>query len=360
MKIIDRYFTKQFLQTLLFALAAFTLIFVIIDMMENLDDFLDQNVSYPVIFEYYVYFAPDIIRLMIPVATLLACLFTVGRMANQNELTAIKSSGVSLYRIMSPFVVTSLIISLFSVYFGGYVVPQANKAKVTIEQVYMKKELSQAGTNIFFQDTRNRIVDIYFFDTQHSRANQVSIQEFDPKDLTHMTSRLDAVQMQYDSTKKVWVAFNGTKRTFLPEGENVQTFSQMNLPGLHFTPRDVLTKQQKPEEMTLSQLSDFYRNQARTGNDPTRTLIEYHSRFSFAFASVVVIFLGLPLASQKKRGGLALQFGLSLLFTFLYLGFMKISEAFGKNGVLDPVMTAWLANIIFLGAAIINLYRTQK
>ncbi|MGE5350445.1 MAG: LptF/LptG family permease [Acidobacteriota bacterium] len=360
MKIIDRYFVKQFLQTLAFALVAFTLIFVIIDMMENLDDFIDQNVSYPIIFEYYVYFAPEIIRLMIPVATLLACLFTVGRMASQNELTAVKSSGVSLYRIMEPFIVTSLIISIFSIYFGGYVVPLANKGKVKIEQVYMKKELAAAGTNIFFQDTRNRIVNIYYFDTQHSRASQVSIQEFDPKDLTHMTSRLDAVQMQYDSTKKVWHAFNGTKRTFLPGGENVEKFSEIELPELHFLPVDVVTKQQKPEEMTLSELRDFYRNQARTGNDPTRTLIEYHSRFSFAFASLIVIFLGLPLSANKKRGGLALQFGLSLLFTFIYLGFMKISEAFGKNGVLDPLLTAWLANILFLAAALINLFRTQK
>lgn len=360
MKIIDRYFIKQFLQTLVFALVAFTLIFVVIDMMENLDDFLDKNVSYPIIFEYYIYFAPEIIRLMIPVAALLACLFTVGKMANQNELTAVKSSGVSLYRIMAPFIVTSLLISLFSIYFGGYVVPLANKGKVSIEQTYMKKDVVTAGTNIFFQDTRNRIVNIYYFDTQHSLAHQVSIQEFKPDSLTHMTFRLDAARIQYDSTKKVWNAFNGIKRTFLNGGESVEKFSQMTLGNLHFQPKDVVTKQQKPEEMTLSELKEFYQYQARTGNDPTRALIEYHSRFSFAFASLIVIFLGLPLSSNKKRGGLALQFGLSLLFTFIYLGFMKISEAFGKNGVLDPLITAWLANIIFLAAALINLFRTQK
>jgi lipopolysaccharide export system permease protein len=251
MKIIDRYFVKQFLQTLLFALAAFTVIFIVIDLMENLDDFLDQNVSYPVIFEYYIYFAPEIIRLMIPVATLLACLFTVGKMANQNELTAVKSSGVSLYRIMAPFIVTSLIISILSIYFGGYVVPLANKGKVKIEQVYMKKDVVASGTNIFFQDTRNRIVNIYYFDTQRSTASQVSIQEFDPKDLTHMVSRLDAAQMQYDSTKRVWHAFNGEKRTFLAQGETIQKFSQISLPELHFIPRDVVTKQQKPEEMIM-------------------------------------------------------------------------------------------------------------
>ncbi|MGE5402488.1 MAG: LptF/LptG family permease [Ignavibacteriales bacterium] len=360
MKIIDRYFIKQYLQTILFALLAFTLIFVVIDMMENLDDFLDQNVSYPVILEYYIYFAPEIIRLMVPVAALLSCLFTVGKMATQNELTAIKSSGVSLYRIMAPFVVTSLLISIFSIFFGGYVVPLANKGKVAIEQYYMKKDISSIGSNIFFQDSRTRIVNIYFFDAHTSQANQVSIQEFDKNDLTKMTYRLDAPKMQYDSLKKVWTAYNGIKRTFNGEQENDVKFHDLVLANLHFLPKDVVSKQLKPEEMTLSELKNYYENQARTGNDPTRTLIEYYSRFSFAFASLIVIFLGLPLAATKKRGGLALQFGISLLFTFIYLGFMKISEAFGKNGVLDPMITAWLANFLFLGAALINLLRIQK
>lgn len=360
MKIIDRYFVKQFLQTLLFALAAFTLIFVIVDLMENLDDFIDQNVPNMIIFEYYLYFIPEIVRLMTPVATLLACLFSAGKMANQNELTAVKSSGMSLYRIMAPFLGTAIVISLFSIYFGGYVVPMANKGKVAIETNFMKKGIVLAGSNIFFQDSGTRIVSIYYFDSHNSQASRVSIQEFSGSDLTKMISRIDTDRMQYDSLKKVWTCYIGVKRTFAGETEQAAQFSQLTLDYLNFKPADVIIKQQKPEEMTLSALKEFYENQSRTGNDPTRTLIEYHSRFSFAFASLLVVFLGLPLSTQKRRGGLALQFGISLLFTFLYLGFMKISQAFGKNGVMDPLLTAWFANIVFFIAAIINIIKVQK
>ncbi|MEI7812456.1 MAG: LptF/LptG family permease [Ignavibacteria bacterium] len=360
MKLIDRYFIKQFVQTLLFALAAFLVVFVIIDMMENLDDFIDQNVTVRMILEYYLYFIPEIVRLMLPVATLLACLFTVGRMANQNELTAIKSSGVSLYRIMAPYVVAGFIISLLSLLFAGYVVPLANKNKVTIEQKYMKKDIAVTGTNIFFQDSRTRIIEIYYYDQRNMQANQISIQDFNKDDLTKMTARTDAVRMQYDTLKHVWNIYDGVKRSFSGDYEKLEMFTSLIVNNLHFMPIDIIAKQQKPEEMTLTELDKFYKNQERTGNDPTRTLIEYHSRYSFALASVIVIFLGLPLASIKKRGGLALQFGISLLFTFLYLGFMKISEAFGKNGILDPLITAWFANFVFFSAALINLFRTQK
>lgn len=360
MKIIDRYFIKQFMQTIVFALLAFTMIFVIIDMMENLDDFIDQSVPTFMIFEYYLYFTPEILRLMIPVAVFLACLFTVGKMTNQNELTAIKSSGVSLYRIMAPFLAAALVISLFSVFFGGYVVPLANKGKVNIELNYMRKGIVATGSNIFFQDSRTRIVNIYFFDVNNYQANRVSIQEFTSGDLTKMKMRIDVPRMVYDTTKNVWELFNGIRRTFTDAQERAEKFNRITLANLNFKPADVISKQQKPEEMTLPELKEFYENQARTGNDPTRTLIEYHSKFAFSLASFIVVFLGLPLAVTKKRGGLALQFGISLLFTFLYLGFMKISQAFGKNGVMDPILTAWFANIVFFAGAIANLIRVQK
>jgi lipopolysaccharide export system permease protein len=102
MKIIDRYLIKQFIQTILFGLLAFTLIFVVIDMMENLDDFIDQNVPSMMILQYYLVFMPEIIRLITPVAVLLASLFTAGKMSSLNEITAIKAGGISLYRFMAP------------------------------------------------------------------------------------------------------------------------------------------------------------------------------------------------------------------------------------------------------------------
>ena len=107
MKIIDRYLVKQFLGTLFFGILAFTLLFVIIDMMENLDDFIDQSVPARLIFEYYFVFMPEIIRLMTPVSILLSALFTSGKMSNLNELTALKSSGISIYRYMVPFAITA-------------------------------------------------------------------------------------------------------------------------------------------------------------------------------------------------------------------------------------------------------------
>ncbi|MEW6196264.1 MAG: LptF/LptG family permease [Bacteroidota bacterium] len=360
MKILDKYLVKQFVQTILFGLLAFTLLFVIIDMMENLDDFIDQNVQTEIILQYYFVFIPEIIRLMIPVSVLLASLFTAGKMANLNELTAVKAGGVSIYRFMIPFIITSIIISLLTVYFGGYIVPSANKHKVYIEQNYMRKGLTYIGSNIFFQDSDTRIVSIFTYDVHNEVARKISVQEFNKKDKTKLISRIDALQMKYEPKTNAWLLTQGIKRTFSDSNETAEKFSFLEIKGMNFKPEDVIKKQRKPEEMSLSELSDYADEQRKTGNDPTQILIEYQSRLAFAFSSIVVVLFGLPVSANKRRGGLALQFGINLLVTFLYLVFMKISQAYGKNGVLNPFITAWFANFIFLIAAIINLKRVQK
>lgn len=112
--------------------------------------------------------------------------------------------------------------------------------------------------------------------------------------------------------------------------------------------------------MTLSELKKYSQEQFNAGTDPTRIEIEYHSRIAFAFASFVVILFGMTISANKRKGGTAIQFGINVLLTFVYLVFMKISQAFGKNGVFNPLITAWLANIIFFIAGVFNLIRIKK
>jgi lipopolysaccharide export system permease protein len=360
MKIIDKYLVTQFLQTIIFGLVSFTLIFVIINMVENIGSFLDQNVSFSIILHYYVVYSPEIIKLITPVAVLFAALFTVGKAANLSELTAIKAGGVSLYRFMTPFLITALIISLLSIYFSGYVVPLANQTKEIIEMKYLNTGFNFPGNNIFFQDSKTRIVNIAYFDNTRNQAIRVGIQEFDKADPTKMISRIDAANMSYDTLSHIWTAYNGTQRTFIVNAQSASFFNSIKLNYLNFKPEDLSSKQQIPENMNLGELNKLIETQKQAGNDPTSTLIEYYSRISFSLASVIVVFFGLPISANKRKGGLAIQVGVNILVTFIYLVFMQISLAFGKNGALSPLLTAWFANFIFLAAALVNLPKVQQ
>ncbi len=360
LKKIDKYLVKQFLQTTLFGLIAFILVFVLIDFMEHIDNFIREKVPTKIIWEYYFVFIPEIIRLMLPVSVLLAGLFTTGKMSNQNELTAMKSSGISIYRYIMPFIITGFIISLAAIYFGGYIVPTANRHKISIEQEYMRKNIVSIGRRINFQDSETRIVTIQFFDHRRRTASDVIIQDFSKDDHTKMVRRIDSPRMFYDSSSANWVLTRAIIRHFEDKNITVEKVDTFRISDLSFKPADILKKQLIPSELTLSELKEYSAEQKRTGNDPTRIEIEYHSRIAFAFAALIVVFFGVPLSVNKRKGGLAIQFGISLLITFLYLVFMKISQAFGKNGVLDPILTAWAANILFLILAIGNLIRVRK
>jgi lipopolysaccharide export system permease protein len=367
MKILDRYIIRQFLVSLLFGLIAFILIFVIANMMENLDDFIDTNAPTKIIIEYYIAYIPEIIKFMLPMAVLLAALFITGRLSTQNELAAIKSTGTSLYRIMAPFLIVAFLISLLSIVFNGWVVPYANQKKFYIERLHLNRSITSIDRyNILFQEGRRRIVSINYYDPQAKCARQVSIQDFDSQDMTILRQRYDALRMQWiqpdeaDVQKGSWVLLNGTARSFIDSAQTLSRFDSLKVGKLTLTPIDIEKKQRTPDEMNYTDLHEFIENQKRAGQDVARWLVEYHFKLAFPFASVIMILFGVPFASSRPRTGAALGFGIALAVAFIYLIFMKASQVFGYNGDLNPIFTAWLANLIFLVAGIANLFKVQK
>jgi lipopolysaccharide export system permease protein len=369
MTLLDRYIIRQFLQTFLFGLVAFLLIFLVVDLMEKLDDFIDAGVNSPVIVQYYVHFMPEIIKLMTPVGMLLAALFVTGRMAQQNELAAMKSSGMSLYRLLAPFAAVSLAVSLGGIYFNAWVVPYANQTKFDIERKYLHRISPTASRfNIFFQDGRTRLVSIGFYDSNSRLANRVSIQDFADTNLTVLVRRYDAQQMQWDAgssdlrdpAETGWSLMHGTLRRFASDDHTIEHFDRLAVGRLSLTPDDIQKKQRKPDEMDFGELKEFIESQQRAGQDVSRWLVDYHSKIAFPFASLIVVLFGVPFSSNKRRSGVAIEFGISIAATFIYLGFMKTSQVFGYNGDLHPILTAWLANLLFLAAGFVNLLHVQK
>lgn len=370
MSILDRYIIRQIIVTFFFGLMAVVFIFLVIDMMEKLDDFIDASAPTMTIIEYYVAFTPEIIKLMTPVAMLLAALFVTGRLTNQNELAAMKSSGVSLYRILLPYLAVAFVVSLGSIYFNAWIVPSANQKKFAIERKHLHR-MFDAGSrfNLFFQDSRTRLISLGFYDAQARLATRASIEEFSDTNLSVLSRRFDARQMQWvsdaeatrDSIAAGWVLLNGTRRDFdSTNQQKIQFFERVSIGRLSVTPEEIEKKQEKPDEMDYSELRDFIESQRRAGQDVSRWMVDYHSKIAFPFASVIMVLFGVPFAANRRRSGVAVEFGICVATTFTYLAFMKTSQVFGYNGDLDPFFTAWLANLIFLLLAIANFLRVQK
>lgn len=358
---IDKYIISQFIKNLLFALLCFILIFILVDLFENLDKFIDNKLSLPFVVQYYFYFIPEIVKLITPISVLLATLFTAGRLANLNEIIAIKNAGISLLRFMMPFMITGVIVTGISLYFNNWIVPGANKHKFFIERNYLGKNLPTTGLNrLYFQDKKNCMVLIDQFRDVELTANNVSILIYNPDTLTQLQARIDCQQMKWENEN--WILNKVTERIFSNGNEELKYHENLdgsNIPGtgrLNLKPEQIVKKQLKPDELDYGELSKFIETQSKGGQNIDKLLVDFYSKLSFPFSSLIVIIFGLSISTgTRKRKGLALQFAISIMVSFIYLGFVKISQTFGYNGEMNPILTAWMANIVFALFGGVNL-----
>ncbi|MCG3153809.1 MAG: hypothetical protein DKINENOH_00399 [bacterium] len=373
MRLLDRYLLRKFLFILAFSLVAVISIFIIIDLVERLSDYIDRQVPVMVIFSYYFYYTPYIIVLMVPIAMLLASMFSVGQLSKHNELTAMKASGLSIHRILLPLFGLGLLVSLLMLVFAETVMPEANQRRAELKSQYidrLPRNLPTRHSNLYLQERlpennvrrngefpempRSRRVFIGYYNAADSSANKISIQEYDG---VFIVRRIDATAMRWRGGH--WVAFKGYERSFEGESETATPFDTLQLPQLSFTP-EVLTKVQKdPQEMSYRELEHFIAEVANNGGDPEHWLVDLYLKISFPFTSLIIILFGAPLAAGRVRSGGAVGVALTLVITFLYFGMVKTGQSLGQNGTIPPLLGAWLGNGMFLLGGIFVLWRAK-
>jgi len=359
MKIFDRYILKNFLNILLFSIAAFTLIYIITNLIEKLDSFLDKQIPSKMIILYYIYFIPEIIKQILPVSMLMASLFSVSQLARHHELIAMKSSGVSLFRILLPIIIFSFFISIFSFFFNELFVLYTNRLKFDIDRVYLLK-LPPTGlteqSNISIQDSEERIVNVGYFDSERLIAYNINIQI---KKENTITQRIDAKEMRWIKNK--WILNNGAVRNFKDEQEELKLFTQLTDYTLNVKPEDLSVIQIKPEEMNYAELERFIKKLKSLGSDTMKWSVNLNQKLSFPFSSFIIVMFGISFASIGWRGGTAKGFGISLIICFLYYGInISLGPILGQKNILQPALAAWLGNIIFGILGIISLLNAPR
>jgi lipopolysaccharide export system permease protein len=367
MKLLDRYIIRQFVVSVIVAIIGFVVIFIAIDLMEKLDKFLDRGVPAMVVVEYYVNFTPQMIALVLPIAMLLGCLFSAGKMSQNSEIVATRSAGMSLYRFMAPFVIVAVIISSAAIYFNGWIMPRANAKLLSIRRSFgMEQQIGGTDFNMHVQNAPGEILVVQDFAITQGRAERVGLYYFDPQHLTHLYRRIDARQMLWDSTKKSWKLVDGVERIFGKDStEEIlhHLTEKESVIHLSFTPRDLVDQKLQTNETSEITNTDFRRRielAQSAGKDTARDEVDYQAKYALAFASLIVVLFGVPFASQKKRGGLAIQFAVAIGIAFVYLAFTKVSFTFGYTGQINPILTAWMANGLFLLLAIGVMLKVQK
>ncbi|MBM2816390.1 MAG: YjgP/YjgQ family permease [Ignavibacteria bacterium] len=359
MNILDRYILKKFLSILIFGLFALCIIFMIVDLMENMDNFIDEKATVLIIAKYYLNFFPEIIKLLMPVAVLISTLFSIGRLSVLNEITAMKTGGLSLYRMMVPLSILCLLLSLGQLYFNGWIVPISNQKKAEIERKYLHKSTGNRQIyNLYFRDNPNRNVIMQFYDSEQKYGTKIAIEDYVGNIKPRLVSRIEAEKITWDSIKKIWNLKTGKKFNFAGDGASMSLFDSSNI-ELKITNRQLARLNLKIDEMNFDEVKDYIATLELGGKDVRRQEIEYYGEYAYPFANFIVILFGVPFASVRKKGGIAIQIGAAMIISFLYLVFTKIGQTIGISFDLPPIVVGWSANVIFLCFGLINIFKTK-
>ncbi len=357
-KLFDRYIIGIFIRQLLFSLIAAAVIFIIVDLIEHLDRFIDKNVGFWVIFRYYGYFLPYILYLVLPVAILLATLFTIGGLSRTHELTAMKASGINLHRILFHLLFIGILLSGWNFIFGETVVPYSNKMNKDIYRYHVKGIKSdKAGRrgDIYLRNQPDEHVHIKYYDAEKETVFNLDWQHYD-KEI--MKQRIVARKALWRDSS--WVIDIGSRWTFYPDSSVRRQFTDMTFSDLGFGPSDLIKVQTDPEEMGYWQLDNFVTRLRDMGGDPQRWSVELAFKTSMPWTCAIVILLGVPIAAHYRRSGVSLSFGIGLFISVVYFGLQQIGKVLGFNGALEPHYAAWAGNLLFLLVGIFLYWKVEK
>lgn len=360
MQRFDWYIVRRLLAAYTALIGILIVFFVVVHYSEHMDDFHDRSApTSEVFFTYYPSLIPEIIRLVSPLALFLAAIYLTGRLAQSLQLVALQASGVSLYRIMRPYVLVGVVVTGFIFWFNGWIVPQTNRTVLAFEQQYLKDQArTVTTTDIHRQNRPGSILTVSYYDRTGAVAHRISLQDFD--DGQRMTRRVDAPRMEWVDSLSVWRLREPIVRTFDADGRQ-RRFKTASLDTtLNLLPQDLARTERDVESMTISDASRYLEELRRSGiAELGRTMVAYYGKYAYPFANLILIFIALPIASVRRRGGQAAQIGIGLTVAFLYLALQKLTEPFGYSGELSPVATAWLPHLIFALVAIAMLLRAR-
>jgi lipopolysaccharide export system permease protein len=379
MQILDRYLIRQFGFALIFSLIAFWVIFLVVDLVEHLDKFIDKRAPFFLVIKYYFYYTPYILVLSLPVAMLLSCLFSVGQLSKYNELTAMKSAGISLYRILLPIFVLSFLISLFVIGFGGSIVPLTYQKMMEVKTVEIekgKRERNIIFNNVFVQGEDGRIFHLATYDTKEKIGTGALVQRFEG---SRIKEEIRAKKVRWENNG--WLFEDGTERIFsdsvaelesseglrrikpdspLNHAEVYHTFDRLFRLDLKIRPEALARRQKKPDEMGYFELADYVKIKKRSGQVVAKESTDLHLKIAFPFVNFIIVLFGAPLAANPKRSGLAIGFAISLFISFVYYTLIRMGQSFGYSEKLPPLLAAWAANILFAILGTILLVKAKK
>ncbi len=348
MKRMDWYIIKKFIGTYIYAIILIISIAIVFDINENLAKFSQYNAPLKaIVFDYYVNFVPFYANLFSPLFVFIAVIFFTSKLAGNSEIIAMLASGMSFKRLLAPYMVSCVLISLVTYYLGAYVIPHGTVIRQNFETIYKNKKRNTSAENVQLQVGPGVIAYIQYYDNHRKSGYGFCLDKFENKKLV---SHLSATEIQYDTisdSKFHWHITNWKERRLrglkeqITEGARKDTVIMME-------PTDLVYSKGQQETFTSPELREYISKQhSRGSGNVVQYEVEYHKRIATSFASFILTIIGASLSSRKRKGGMGLYLGLGLVLSFSYIMLQTVSSTFAINTGFPPMVAAWIPNIVY-------------
>jgi len=358
MRILDRYIFKSVLGIFLGCLLIFLFLYIIIDVFSHLDEILRQRVNIIILLEYYLSYLPIIFVQVTPIACLIATLYTFGMLNRNNEIIAMRASGLSIFQITKTVIIFGAIVSVFVFWVNDKFLPQSlsvtEKNKEQMETGTKKAEAKkqEVFTNLSMYGLKNRLYFINKFSLATNTLDGIVILEHDEKQ--NIIKKIVANKGAYKDG--LWRFYQSITYNYNENGQIIDEpqYQEEEAMVITETPSDFLKQRQRVDFMTIAQINDYLWKLSKSGATTViRNLkVDLYQRFTSPLTSVIIILLGIPFALKMKKRATGLSsLGVSIMVGFLYYVLNAVGIALGKSGSLIPILSASLSHIIaFLSA----------
>ncbi|MDU2063723.1 MAG: LptF/LptG family permease [Sporomusaceae bacterium] len=364
MRILDKYIVRELLGPFIFGIAAFSSVFIGTGTLFKIAQYITKyGASLWVVTKLFVFSLPSIVVLTFPMSMLLASLLSFGRLSGSSEITAMRSGGLSFYRLTLPVFIVAFGVSVFAVAFNELVVPRANEAYNNIVRYDIEQNTApKSQEHVIIKDIKDgalqRLTYAKRFEAATNEMIGVTVQDFDNGELVRVEN---AEKAKWFSDK--WIMYHGTIHDLTPQEKStairVMQFQEQVLP-LNKDPKAISRDQKKMEEMTIKELKQEIKLLKGQYVNTNNYEVELHQRLAIPMASFIFAMIGTPLGLQPHRSSSSIGLGISIIIIFIYYAIMTVATALGQGGAILPVAAAWIPNFIGLLAGIYLVRKASR
>jgi len=344
MKLIDIYIIKRYVGTFVVMLLLFIPIGIMVDVAEKIDKFKEKEVPLNSILEYYIDFTWYFANLLFPIFLFLSVIWFTSKLANNTEVIAILSSGISFFRYLRPFLLGATFIAVFAFFAGMYVVPKSNLGFNDFRYKYLVKKEARNTDKVFLQINDQEYIYVNSYDPIRKQALDFTLEHFEENELRF---KISANRVRWIEKDSIFRLSNYKKRIFDGDRERYEVSVRKDT-LFDFEITDLAPVNYIAETLTLSELNQFIKEERERGSSLINNhLLVRHKRWSIPISAFILTLIAVAVSSFKRRGGMGvnLAFGISLGFLFIF--FDKIFGVMVSKSTFPPFLAAWLPLLLF-------------